>query len=443
MLRVPRKALLPLINKQCRNAQISPTLPRIGASIYAGFHSSAAIRNGGHVSPIKAFADSIKRQVQENKEFKDNMKLLEDKGSKISDSEAMKRAKQATSASADVVKKAASAVGSSVGEGISKVADTAAVKATGRAVKTTAKLVGTAASTATAPIRNTEAYKHLEKNVKDYVDDASSVYGGYRTKEDRRKSRILSQQKRARSFAEYKNLKASQENEEAGSNIVLHKDSKWKESWAKFKETSPMMQGIFRAQKSYEESENPVIEATRAVTTKVRNIFGFFFDETESAQALRQIRDTIDPSFKLDKFLHECREFIIPEIMDAYLSGDAETLKHWCSEASYNVLSAVIKAQAKQGIVSDCNILDLRHVDFHSARVLDNEVPVIVIVFQTQENNVFRDKVTKKIVQGDENVIESCHYVSIFTKVPENADDPITGGWKMIDLAKQFSRPTW
>ncbi|KAJ1677822.1 protein translocase subunit [Spiromyces aspiralis] len=129
--------------------------------------------------------------------------------------------------------------------------------------------------------------------------------------------------------------------------------------------------------------------------------------------------------------------------MDAYLAGDPETLKVWCSEASYNVLNAVITAQLQQGIVSDCKILDLRHVDFHSARVLDNDVPVIIVTFQTQENNVFRDKVTREVVQGNEELIESCHYVSIFTKVPENADDPVTGGWKMIDLAKQFSRPTW
>ncbi|KAJ1676821.1 protein translocase subunit, partial [Spiromyces aspiralis] len=213
-------------------------------------------------------------------EFKENIKLLEDKGSKLSDSEALKQARKATSASAQAFKRAASAVGSSVGEGISKVADTQAAKLTSKAVRTTAKFVGDAASTATAPIRNTGAYKHIEKNVKEYVDEAGGRYGGYRDKEERRHSRILTQQNRAKSFAEYKRLKAMQEDKDAGANLVLHKDSKWKESWDKFKDTNPLMQSIFRAQKSYEESENPVIEATRTVTGKVRNIFGFFFDET-------------------------------------------------------------------------------------------------------------------------------------------------------------------
>jgi import inner membrane translocase subunit TIM44 len=41
----------------------------------------------------------------------------------------------------------------------------------------------------------------------------------------------------------------------------------------------------------------------------------------------------IDPSFNMDQFLTDARRFIIPELMEAYLKGDVETLKLWCSEA--------------------------------------------------------------------------------------------------------------
>ncbi|KAJ1885189.1 protein translocase subunit, partial [Kickxella alabastrina] len=350
---------------------------------------------------------------------------------------------EAASAGSEVLKKTANVVGSAVGEGFKVVAENPVTKATGEAVKTTAKAVGSAASAATAPIRNTEAYKAVEKNVKSYVDEASLQYGGYRDKEQRARSRIMSRTSKARSFAEYQRTRAIRADENAGEGVVLHKDSKWKESWDAFKQTNSVMQGIFQARKNYNESENPVIESTRAVTDRVRSAFGFFFNETESAAALRQIRDTIDPGFNLEAFIRECREFIIPEILDAYLHSDAATLKVWCSEASYNVLTAIFTAQIQQGVVSDCKILDMRHVEFHSARVLENDVPVIVVTFQTQENNVFRNKKTGEVVMGSEDVIEACHYVSIFTKVPENADDPVTNGWKMIDLAKQSSRATW
>ncbi|KAJ1891450.1 protein translocase subunit [Kickxella alabastrina] len=409
----------------------------------ADLHTSTRQQNGGHISPLKAFADSVRRQVKENEELQENMKLLEDHGTKISDSAAMKKTKEAASAGSEVLKKTANVVGSAVGEGFKVVAENPMTKATGEAVKTTAKVVGSAASAATAPIRNTEAYKAVEKNVKSYVDEASLQYGGYRDKEQRARSRIMSRTSKARSFAEYQRTRAIRADENAGEGVVLHKDSKWKESWDAFKQTNSVMQGIFQARKNYNESENPVIESTRAVTDRVRSAFGFFFNETESAAALRQIRDTIDPGFNLEAFIRECREFIIPEILDAYLHSDAATLKVWCSEASYNVLTAIFTAQIQQGVVSDCKILDMRHVEFHSARVLENDVPVIVVTFQTQENNVFRNKKTGEVVMGSEDVIEACHYVSIFTKVPENADDPVTNGWKMIDLAKQSSRATW
>lgn len=31
--------------------------------------------------------------------------------------------------------------------------------------------------------------------------------------------------------------------------------------------------------------------------------------------------------------MKEARGFIVPEVMEAYLKGDVETLKLWCSEA--------------------------------------------------------------------------------------------------------------
>ncbi|KAJ1719392.1 protein translocase subunit [Coemansia biformis] len=416
---------------------------RSRAPAAALIHTSRAQRNGGHVSPLKAFADSVRRQVKENQELQSNMKLLEDRGSKISDSAAMKKTKEAASVGSEALRKTAKVVGGAVGDGFKSVSESPAARATGAAAKATAQAIGSATSAATAPIRNTDTYKSMEKGVKGYVDQASLQYGGYRDKEQRAQSRILSRSNEARTFAEYQRTRAIKADENAGEGVVLHKDSKWKESWDNFKANSSVMQGIFQARKNYSESENPVIEASRAVTDRVRGVFGFFFNETESASALRQIRDTIDPSFSLDGFVRECREFIIPEILDAYLHSDAETLKVWCSEASYNVLTAIFTAQVQQGVVSDCKILDMRHVDFHSARMLENDVPVIVITFQTHENNVFRDIKTREIIQGSDDVIEACHYVSVFTKVPENADDPVTNGWKMIDLAKQASRSTW
>jgi import inner membrane translocase subunit TIM44 len=69
------------------------------------------------------------------------------------------------------------------------------------------------------------------------LKDDSGRYGGFVDKETRRKLREEAQK------TSETTSKAVTENPEAGANLVLHKDSKWKESWSKFKDESPIMQG--------------------------------------------------------------------------------------------------------------------------------------------------------------------------------------------------------
>jgi hypothetical protein len=79
---------------------------------------------------------------------------------------------------------------------------------------------------------------------------------------------------------------------------------------------------------TYEESDSPFISALRTVTTTV----GGWFDENETAQVIRSMKE-IDPDFKLEKWTGELREYIVPEVVDAYLSADRESLRQWCGEA--------------------------------------------------------------------------------------------------------------
>lgn len=56
------------------------------------------------------------------------------------------------------------------------------------------------------------------------------------------------------------------------------------------------------------------------------------FDETETSKVTRMIKD-MDPSFNMEGFLRELREYIVPEVVDAFVNADQATLKKWCSEA--------------------------------------------------------------------------------------------------------------
>ena len=66
----------------------------------------------------------------------------------------------------------------------------------------------------------------------------------------------------------------------------------------------------------------------RSVTSTVAS----WFDENETARVLRSMK-TLDPSFSMESFERELREYIVPEVVDAYLTADNDSLKAWCSEA--------------------------------------------------------------------------------------------------------------
>jgi hypothetical protein len=79
---------------------------------------------------------------------------------------------------------------------------------------------------------------------------------------------------------------------------------------------------------AYQESENPVVSSLRSVTSTVAS----WFDENETARVMRSMK-ILDPGFSMEAFERELREYIVPEVVDAYLSADNEALKSWCSEA--------------------------------------------------------------------------------------------------------------
>ena len=114
----------------------------------------------------------------------------------------------------------------------------------------------------------------------------------------------------------------------AGSSLVLHKDSPRQEAWNKLKETNPVLRSLSELRQAYDQSENPVVSSMRSVTQTV----GSWFDENETAQVMRMMK-VLDPAFNRESFERELREYIVPEVVDAYLSADQEALKAWCGEA--------------------------------------------------------------------------------------------------------------
>lgn len=50
---------------------------------------------------------------------------------------------------------------------------------------------------------------------------------------------------------------------------------------------------------------------------------------------------------------------------------------------------------------------------------------------------------SEKLNQSEQDLIEQVTYACVLTKEPEDLQNPITNGWRIIDMAKHDSRPVW
>ena len=145
----------------------------------------------------------------------------------------------------------------------------------------------------------------------------------------------------------------------------------------------------------------------------------------------------MDPNFQIEPFLREMREYILPEVLDAYVKGDMETLKVWLSAAQYSVYSALAQQWTTAGLKVDGRILDIRHVDILSARMLEpGEIPVFIITARTQEVHVYRQIKTGELAAGMEDKVQLVTYAIGVTRVAEDVGNAETRGWRLIELQK-------
>ena len=192
------------------------------------------------------------------------------------------------------------------------------------------------------------------------------------------------------------------------------------------------MQSLFTLKSTYNESENPLISTARSITDRVAG----FFAENETAMVVKKFRE-MDPNFQMEPFLREMREYILPEVLDAYVKGDLETLKLWLSAAQFNVYSALQQQWTQNGLRVDGRILDIRHVDIMTARMLEpGDIPVFVITCRTQEVHVYRQIKTGELAAGMEDKVQLVTYGIGVTRTAEDVNNPETRGWRLIELQK-------
>ena len=379
----------------------------------------------GTKTPWQVFTETLSSEFKASKEWNESTKELSGSIHDFTQNPNVQKARSAYTRAAEAASTGTGKVllgsAGAIGKSAAWTWDTSIM----RGVRKGASAIGSGMEKATRPLRETEAYK----SVKDTVDDgASQRYGGWTEKEERKRQRELREAKQGGP----RPVEIHEEDPNAGTNVTLHKDSKWNQSWKDFRDNSPIMQRVFGMGQTYRESENPLISTARSVSDRIAG----FFAENETAMVIKKFRE-MDQTFRLEPFLQEMRTYILPEVLEAYVKGDVETLKLWLSAAQFQVYSALMHQYTQHGLQSDGRILDIRGVDILSARILDpGEIPVFVLMARTQEVHVYKNKKSGELAAGMEDKVQQVTYAIGVTRVPEEVANPETRGWRLIELQK-------
>lgn len=383
----------------------------------------------GPKSPLQIFRETFKQEWEKSKELQDNIKTLQDASGKLGESDAYKKAKEAYSKA----QQGSTIVGKSL-KRTSEVVENIAVKAwdskVGKNTREAVSKTAQALDETFEPVRQTQIYKDMSE----IIDDGdSSRYGGFIGRDERRF-------KRDQDISSGKRLKAVKTNDDAGFELVATSIES-KESFSKkiedFKEKTYFGRKLQEYKnKLWDESENPLIVILRTVNNKISGLFA----ETESGRVYGQFK-LMDPNFSSELFTKHLREYIIPEVLEAYVKGDEKVLKQWFSEAPFNVYAAQQKGYREQNLLSDGKILDIRGVEIVSAKILpQHDIPVLVVGCRAQEIHLYRKAKTGEVVAGHASNILMSSYAMVFTRDPETVDDRETEGWKILEFVRGGSR---
>lgn len=211
----------------------------------------------------------------------------------------------------------------------------------------------------------------------------------------------------------------------------MHKDSKFFQSWENFKNNNAYVNKVLDWKMKYEESENPVIRASRLLTDKVSDVMGGLFSKTELSETLTELCK-IDPNFDQKQFLKDCETDIIPNILEAMVRGDLEILKDWCFESTFNIISTPISQAIKAGLYLDSKILDIENIDLAMGKVME-QGPVLIVTFQAQQIMCVRERSSNKVVEGDPEKVMRVNYVWVLCRDPNELNPK--AAWRLMELS--------
>ena len=375
---------------------------------------------------LGGFFEQLKEEYSKNKEMKDSIEKFREEAKKLEQSEALKEARKKYKDIEDETEKSSQVFKQKFDSITEKVKESDLGKKTAEftdELTKQAKQTVETFSKQTQEISQTAAFKKVSENVKaikDNIDEATQLH---QVKPYQKPAKL---RKRAE-VDETVQAKIFESNTEA-TGMVLHKDSKWYQSWQNFKDNNTYVNKLFEFKTQLDESDNPLIRATRSISDKFTSVFGGMFKSTELSEVLTEIVK-IEPTFEINEFLRRVQFDIIPNIMESLNQGELEILQDWCTEVAFNVLSHSLNQCKQLNLVYHNEVLDIRDLDIVASKLMDNG-PVLIVRFVAQQIIYVTDS-KGKVVEGEKEKIKRVHHVWALCRDPTIIDP--NSAWRLME----------
>ncbi|XP_054835313.1 mitochondrial import inner membrane translocase subunit TIM44 [Eublepharis macularius] len=400
------------------------------------FYQPRCYSSGGRKGFISGFVENIKQELAKNKEMKESIKKFRDEAKKLEESDALQEARRKyktieseTVKTSEVIKKKFGEITGTVKEGLDEVSKSDIGRKIKEGVEEAAKTAKQSAETVSRggeKLGRTAAFKAISQGVetvrKEIDESVLGQTGPYKRPERLRKRTEFSGDR-------IKEERVFEANEEA-MGVVLHKDSKWSQQWKEFKDNNVVFNRFFEMKMKYDESDNAIIRASRAVTDKVTGFIGGLFSKTEMSEVLTEVL-RVDPTFDKDQFLKQCENDIIPNILEAMITGDLDILKDWCYESTYSQLAHPIQQAKATGLRFCSKILDIDNVDLAMGKMME-QGPVLIITFQAQLVMVIENQ-QGAVVEGNPDKVLRMLYVWALCRDPDELNP--YAAWRLLDIS--------
>ncbi|CAN1270547.1 Mitochondrial import inner membrane translocase subunit TIM44-2 [Linum perenne] len=240
-----------------------------------------------------------------------------------------------------------------------------------------------------------------------------------------------------RRFGVFNNVKEeANRTKQTAEKLYRHVDGVWSEAEATAKKVSSSVKEKISAateeiaedmRERWETSDNPIVHKIQDYSAG-----DTIFQETDTASSIKEIRRR-DPSFSLPDFVAEVQDAIRP-VLHAYMKGDTETLKKYCSPEVISRCEGEHKAFKSHGMFFDNRLLHVSEVEVRETKMMGTS-PIIIVAFQTQQIHCVRDS-AGKITEGGQDTIHTVYYAWAMQQVEpqELGEGAIYPIWRLREM---------